>query len=221
MAQDRTMALLLSMTATAFVSLVIWENIFPDRRDSRILGVLPLRARSFVIARLFAILALFSPRLPATDRDQLDRLWRPRRDDTYAGRVLRRCVRALHHGGGGGGTGLLRDRGDPVRADERRRTIGGAPARGRPADGDHHHGAADADGAAGRDLVRARRIRLAPLGEHRRRPDCCHRCGFCRFTNGSSALGIPGQSIWRVPPACSGSGCLSSRSVSTQRAIAA
>ena len=60
MAQDRTMALLLSMTATAFVSLVIWENIFPDRRDSRILGVLPLRARSFVIARLFAILALFS-----------------------------------------------------------------------------------------------------------------------------------------------------------------
>jgi len=59
MAQDRTMALLLSMTATAFVSLVIWENIFPDRRDSRILGVLPLRARSFVIARLFAILALF------------------------------------------------------------------------------------------------------------------------------------------------------------------
>ena len=59
MAQDRTMALLLSMTATAFISLVIWENIFPDRRDSRILGVLPLRARSFVIARLFAILALF------------------------------------------------------------------------------------------------------------------------------------------------------------------
>ena len=60
MAQDRTMALLLSMTATAFVSLVIWENIFPDRRDSRILGVLPLRNRSFVVARLFAIVALFS-----------------------------------------------------------------------------------------------------------------------------------------------------------------
>jgi hypothetical protein len=60
MAQDRTMALLLSMTATAFISLVIWENIFPDRRDSRILGVLPLRRRSFVIARLVAIVALFS-----------------------------------------------------------------------------------------------------------------------------------------------------------------
>ncbi|MDQ3489083.1 MAG: hypothetical protein M3468_15310 [Acidobacteriota bacterium] len=60
MAQDRTMAILLSMTATAFISLVIWENIFPDRRDSRILGVLPLRVRSFVIARLMAILALFA-----------------------------------------------------------------------------------------------------------------------------------------------------------------
>ena len=59
LAQDRTMALLLSMTATAFISLVIWENIFPDRRDSRILGVLPLRARSFVIARLIAIVGLF------------------------------------------------------------------------------------------------------------------------------------------------------------------
>ena len=59
MAQDRTMALLLSMTATAFISLVIWENIFPDRRDSRILGVLPVRPRSFVLARLAAIIALF------------------------------------------------------------------------------------------------------------------------------------------------------------------
>ena len=59
MAQDRTLAILLSMTATAFISLVIWENIFPDRRDSRIMGVLPLRARSFVAARLAAIVALF------------------------------------------------------------------------------------------------------------------------------------------------------------------
>ena len=35
MAQDRTMALLLAMVATAMITLVIWENIFPDRRDSR------------------------------------------------------------------------------------------------------------------------------------------------------------------------------------------
>jgi hypothetical protein len=60
MAQDRTMALLLSMTATAFITLVIWENIFPDRRDSRTLGVLPVRNRSFVFARLAAVVTLFS-----------------------------------------------------------------------------------------------------------------------------------------------------------------
>lgn len=60
MAGDRTMALLLSMTATAFLALVIWENIFPDRRDSRILGVLPLTNRSFVVARLIAIAWLFA-----------------------------------------------------------------------------------------------------------------------------------------------------------------
>ena len=60
MAQDRTMALLLSMTATAFITLVIWENIFPDRRDSRTLGVLPICNRSFVFARLAAIVVLFA-----------------------------------------------------------------------------------------------------------------------------------------------------------------
>ena len=60
MAQDRTMALLLSMTATAFITLVIWENIFPDRRDSRTLGVLPLRNRCFVVSRLSSIVMLFS-----------------------------------------------------------------------------------------------------------------------------------------------------------------
>lgn len=60
MAHDRTMALLLSMTATAFITLVIWENIFPDRRDCRSLGVLPVRGRTFVVARLSAIAALFS-----------------------------------------------------------------------------------------------------------------------------------------------------------------
>lgn len=60
MASDRTMALLLSMTATAFITLALWENIFPDRRDSRTLGVLPVRNRSFVLARLWAIAVLFA-----------------------------------------------------------------------------------------------------------------------------------------------------------------
>lgn len=60
MAADRTMALLLAMTATAIITLAIWENIFPDRRDCRTLGVLPVRNRSFVLARLWAIVVLFA-----------------------------------------------------------------------------------------------------------------------------------------------------------------
>ena len=59
MAGDRTMALLLVMTATALITLVIWENVFPDRRDSRILGVLPIPQRSMVLGRLAAIVMLF------------------------------------------------------------------------------------------------------------------------------------------------------------------
>ena len=59
MAQDRTMALLLAMTATAFITLATWENVFPDRRDCRILGVLPVRPRAMVLGRLAAVVALF------------------------------------------------------------------------------------------------------------------------------------------------------------------
>ena len=57
---DRHMALLLSMIATGLITLVIWENVFPDRRDGRILGVLPIRARTFVVARLAALLTVFA-----------------------------------------------------------------------------------------------------------------------------------------------------------------
>ena len=56
MGADRTMALLLSMIATGLITLVIWEGVFPDRRDGRILGVLPVRLRTFVVARLAALL---------------------------------------------------------------------------------------------------------------------------------------------------------------------
>ncbi|HJR59250.1 MAG TPA: hypothetical protein VJ813_07630 [Vicinamibacterales bacterium] len=59
MAQDRTMALLLATVATAMITLVLWENVFPDQRDSRHLGVLPIRQRSFVLARMIAMVALF------------------------------------------------------------------------------------------------------------------------------------------------------------------
>jgi hypothetical protein len=60
LAGDRTVALLLSMIATGLITLVIWEGVFPDRRDGRILGVLPIRVRTFVIARLVALLGLFA-----------------------------------------------------------------------------------------------------------------------------------------------------------------
>jgi hypothetical protein len=59
MAGDRTLALMLSMVATGLVTLVLWENVFPDRRDGRILGVLPIRLRTFVVARMAALLMLF------------------------------------------------------------------------------------------------------------------------------------------------------------------
>ena len=52
---DRTTAMLFALLATGLITLVIWEGIFPDKRDSRILGVLPVRLRSLVFARLAAL----------------------------------------------------------------------------------------------------------------------------------------------------------------------
>ncbi len=50
----------LAMIAFAFIALLLWEGIFPDRRDARILSALPIRTRTFVLARLGALAALFS-----------------------------------------------------------------------------------------------------------------------------------------------------------------
>jgi hypothetical protein len=55
MTTDRTTAMLFSLLATGLITLVIWEGIFPDKRDSRILGVLPIRLRSVVVSRLAAL----------------------------------------------------------------------------------------------------------------------------------------------------------------------
>lgn len=49
----------ISMIALAFIALVVWEGIFPDRRDARILSPLPIRNSTFVIARLGALGGLF------------------------------------------------------------------------------------------------------------------------------------------------------------------
>jgi hypothetical protein len=48
----------LTMTAIGMVALVIWDGMFPDRRDARILTGLPLPARLLIGARLLALSAL-------------------------------------------------------------------------------------------------------------------------------------------------------------------
>ncbi|MEO5895237.1 MAG: hypothetical protein ABIS06_06015, partial [Vicinamibacterales bacterium] len=60
MSADRNFMTLLMMIATGLITLVIWEGLFPDSRDARILGVIPIRTRSFVLARLAALMLLFA-----------------------------------------------------------------------------------------------------------------------------------------------------------------
>jgi len=48
----------LTMTSIGIVALVIWDGMFPDRRDARILSALPLPARVLISARLLALSAL-------------------------------------------------------------------------------------------------------------------------------------------------------------------
>lgn len=47
-----------AMAGTAVVALIIWDNVFPDRRDVFIIGHLPLRTRTVLSARLLALTAL-------------------------------------------------------------------------------------------------------------------------------------------------------------------
>jgi hypothetical protein len=58
MLMHRLAFITISMTAMGFVALVLWENVFPDRRDARQLGVLPLSGRVLIVARLIALTAL-------------------------------------------------------------------------------------------------------------------------------------------------------------------
>lgn len=48
----------LAMVGTAVVTLVIWDNVFPDRRDAFVIGHLPMRTVTVVAARLVALTAL-------------------------------------------------------------------------------------------------------------------------------------------------------------------
>ena len=58
---DRLLFITLTMASLGLVALVVWDGVFPDRRDARILGALPLRSRDLILARLGALgtLALF------------------------------------------------------------------------------------------------------------------------------------------------------------------
>jgi hypothetical protein len=58
MVLHRLLFITFTMTALGLVALVVWEGVFPDRRDARILGSLPLRSRTLIAARLGALGAL-------------------------------------------------------------------------------------------------------------------------------------------------------------------
>jgi len=58
MVLHRLLFITFTMTALGLVALVVWEGVFPDRRDARILGSLPLRSRTLITARLGALGAL-------------------------------------------------------------------------------------------------------------------------------------------------------------------
>ena len=55
---DRLLFITLTMTALGLVALVIWEGVYPDRRDARILSVLPVPGRVLIGARLAALTAV-------------------------------------------------------------------------------------------------------------------------------------------------------------------
>jgi hypothetical protein len=52
---DKVQLLILAMVPAGLISLVIWDGVFPDRRDAHILSVLPIAERSIVVSRLAAL----------------------------------------------------------------------------------------------------------------------------------------------------------------------
>ena len=47
-----------SMAAVGFVTVLVWDKLFPDRRDAMVLGSLPIRPSTIVLARLAALVAV-------------------------------------------------------------------------------------------------------------------------------------------------------------------
>lgn len=56
---DRLFLVTYAMIAMGFLGLVTWDGVFPDRRDARILGPLPLSLRTLLFARLGAVCFMF------------------------------------------------------------------------------------------------------------------------------------------------------------------
>lgn len=56
----RHLFITLSMTSIGLVALVVWDGMFPDRRDARILSVLPVHGGVLIAGRLAALAALCS-----------------------------------------------------------------------------------------------------------------------------------------------------------------
>ena len=56
---DRLLLITVAMIGMGALALVVWENVFPDRRDARILSPLPVRTSTLVLARLGALASLF------------------------------------------------------------------------------------------------------------------------------------------------------------------
>ncbi|MEP6919000.1 MAG: hypothetical protein ABJC89_25385, partial [Acidobacteriota bacterium] len=58
-ASDRLILFTFAMITMGFVGLATWDGVFPDRRDARVLGPLPIRTSTLVLARLGALGSLF------------------------------------------------------------------------------------------------------------------------------------------------------------------
>jgi hypothetical protein len=56
---DRLFLFTYAMIAMGFLGLVTWDGVFPDRRDARILGPLPISPRTLMLARLGAVCYMF------------------------------------------------------------------------------------------------------------------------------------------------------------------
>ena len=52
---DELLFIVYSMTAVGFLTVLVWESVYPDTRDALILGVLPVRARTVLSAKLAAL----------------------------------------------------------------------------------------------------------------------------------------------------------------------